>query len=134
MAFFRKIVVDNREFEWKFTVDNYDWQMPSHIVFRSFDKALKIILYFTQDEEDDNRCNIGKCPFYQGVKAIKDEQPVIINLNQPRFIAELLHYLLEVRIESPTKGILYFSDGTKILHALGYKFKYRLGMMYQESK
>lgn len=68
----------------------------------------------------------GKCPFNAGMDAMKDGEMVTINLNQPRFIAEILHYLLTFRVEPSTKGILHFGDGLDILHILGYQFEYPL--------
>lgn len=121
MAFFRKIIVDEKEYEWKFSFDDYDWQQSSHLIFRALDKTLKIILFFTSETN-----GIGKCPFNTGVDAIKNGQPVTINLNQPRFIEELLHYLFASRLESSAKGMLRFNDGIEILRVLGYQFEYRL--------
>ena len=77
MALFRKIVVDGHEYEWKYTFDDYDWQEPSHLVFRSVDRKLKIILYFRSPGWE-----IGKCPFNAGLPAVKDGGPVIVNMNQ----------------------------------------------------
>lgn len=121
MAFFRKIVVDGKEYEWKFTFDEHDWNEPSRLVFRFSDKTLKIILYFQTDAY-----GIGKCPFNFGVLAIKEGQSVTINLNQPRFIAEILQYLFAFRVPFNAKGILNFADGTDILRILGYQFEYQL--------
>lgn len=120
LAFFRKIVVDGREYEWKFSFDDYDWHEPSHLVFRSLDRTLKIILQFHTDAD-----GIGKCPFNSGVPAIKEGQSVTINLNQPRFVAEILQYLLVSCVQLNTKGILNFEDGTDILRILGYQFEYQ---------
>ena len=120
MAFFRKIVVNDKEYEWKISFDDYDWNEPSHLVFRSLDRTLKIILYFQTDAY-----SIGKCPFNFGVPAIKEGQTVSINLNQPRFIAEILQFLLAFRVPLNVKGILTFGDGTDILRILGYQFEYQ---------
>ena len=57
---------------------------------------------------------------------IQDSEVVLINLNQPRFVAELLQYLLEVRIKPEETGIVTFSDGKEILRGLGYMFQYFL--------
>ena len=54
MAFFRKITVNGKTFEWRFSVDNYDWQLPSHLVFRALERKLKIILYFIPDDNSDS--------------------------------------------------------------------------------
>ena len=125
MAFFRKITVNGKTFEWRFSVDNYDWQLPSHLVFRAPERKLKIILYFIPDDNGKS-VQIGKCPFQTGLRAIREGEVVLINLNQPRFVAELLQYLLEVRIKPEETGIVTFSDGKEILRVLGYTFQYFL--------
>ncbi len=125
MAFFRKITVNGKTFEWRFSVDNYDWQLPSHLVFRAPERKLKIILYFIPDDNGKS-VQIGKCPFQTGLRAFREGEVVLINLNQPRFVAELLQYLLEVRIKPEETGIVTFSDGKEILRLLGYTFQYFL--------
>ncbi len=125
MAFFRKITVNGKTFEWRFSVDNYDWQLPSHLVFRALERKLKIILYFIPDDNGKS-VQIGKCPFQTGLRAFREGEVVLINLNQPRFVAELLQYLLEVRIKPEETGIVTFSDGKEILRVLGYTFQYFL--------
>ncbi|MCX4374864.1 MAG: hypothetical protein OSJ61_01700 [Lachnospiraceae bacterium] len=125
MAFFRKITVNGKTFEWRFSVDNYDWQLPSHLVFRAPERKLKIILYFIPDDNGKS-VQIGKCPFQTGLRAFREGEVVLINLNQPRFVAELLQYLLEVRIKPEETGIVTFSDGKEILRGLGYMFQYFL--------
>ena len=125
MAFFRKITVNGKTFEWRFSVDNYDWQLPSHLVFRAPERNLKIILYFIPDDNGKS-VQIGKCPFQTGLRAFREGEVVLINLNQPRFVAELLQYLLEVRIKPEETGIVTFSDGKEILRVLGYTFQYFL--------
>lgn len=125
MAFFRKITVNGKTFEWRFSVDNYDWQLPSHLVFRAPERKLKIILYFIPDDNGKS-VQIGKCPFQTGLRVVREGEVVLINLNQPRFVAELLQYLLEVRINPEETGIVTFSDGKEILRVLGYTFQYFL--------
>lgn len=125
MAFFRKITVNGKTFEWRFSVDNYDWQLPSHLVFRAPERKLKIILYFIPDDNGKS-VQIGKCPFQTGLRVVREGEVVLINLNQPRFVAELLQYLLEVRIKPEETGIVTFSDGKEILRVLGYTFQYFL--------
>ena len=58
--------------------------------------------------------------------AIIEGQSVTINLNQPRFIAEILQYLFVFRVPFNVKGILNFADGTDILRIFGYQFEYQL--------
>lgn len=121
MALFRKIVVDEREFEWKFTFDDYDMMENSHLVFRSGDKRLKIMVYFRTGGFE-----AGYCPFNFGVDAIKDGQAMSINLNQPRFAAEILRYVLNSRTGTAAQGIFPYRDGIQILKELGYDFEYHL--------
>lgn len=119
MAHFRKITVSDNLYEWHYSFDDYDWQMPSQLIIRTPDKTTKLILYF---RSEDN--GIGHCPFNTGVKAVKNGEDVVINLNQPRFTAEIIQYLYNTG--NILKGIHEF-DGLKILRSLGYQFEYLYG-------
>lgn len=59
---------------------------------------------------------------------MKDGKQVLINLNQPRFIAEIIIYLFDEHIEYISKDIQYI-DGLKILRSLGYRFEYRYSIV-----
>lgn len=123
MARFRKITVNGNLYEWHYSFDDYDWQMPSQLVIRTLDRTTKLILYFCSEDN-----GIGHCPFNRGVKAVKDGKEMIINLNQPKFIAEIINCLFVVHTEyisSETKCIKI--DGLKILRSLGYQFEYSYG-------
>lgn len=110
-------------YEWLYSFDDYDWHEPSHLVIRTQDKSTKLILYFSSEDN-----SVGHCPFNTGVNAIKDGEQVLINLNQPRFIAEIIIYLFDEHIEYISKDIQYI-DGLKILRELGYRFEYRYNIV-----
>ena len=61
-------------------MDNYDWQLPSHLVFRAPERKLKIILYFIPDDNGKS-VQIGKCPFQTGLRAFREGEVVLINLS-----------------------------------------------------
>lgn len=123
IARFRKIKVNDKMYEWLYSFDDYDWHEPSHLVIRTQDKSTKLILYFSSEDN-----GVGHCPFNTGVNAIKDGEQVLINLNQPRFIAEIIIYLFDEHIEYISKDIQYI-DGLKILRELGYRFEYRYNIV-----
>lgn len=115
MAHFRKITVDDNIYMWRYSFDDYDWLMPSTLTIRTEDKLLKIILVFPLEKSG------MKCPFNIGVDALKNGEPVKINLNQPRFTAEMIHYLFSENIVDTSKNTQYF-NGLGILDLLGYRF------------
>lgn len=72
IASFRKIIVGGKEYQWKYTFDDYDYQCASSLVIRSGDKKGKLVIEFRTDTNDH-----GYCPFNTGVSAINQNEPVI---------------------------------------------------------
>ena len=123
MSHFRKITVNDKTYEWHYSFDDYDFYEPSNLVIRTQDKTKKVILYFSSEDN-----GIGHCPFNIGVNAIKNGEQVLINLNQPKFVAEIINYLFVEHTEHISKDTQYI-DGLKILRLLGYLFEYRYNIV-----
>ena len=121
MAAFRKIVVKGAEYLWQYSFDDYDYQNDSFLVVKSADKKGKLIIYFRTEKWD-----YGYCPFNKGVPAIFQNEPVVINLNQPRFAAEIIAFALS-RLPMGLLGTVEMHDGINILHEIGYEFEYQKG-------
>ena len=120
MSEFRTITSDGEKYLWKYNYDEDDCQLDSFLVVRSEDKKGKLIIYFSTGKWD-----WGYCPFNKGVPAVYQNEPVIINLNQPWFTAQIISFVInqmQVRI-SPGTAELY--NGIEILHKIGYEFDYR---------
>lgn len=119
MGTFRKITVDNQDFLWKYTFDDSDYQIASGLVIKGADKKGKLVIYFCTGLGD-----FGYCPFNKGVSAVYQGEPVILNLNQPRFVAELISYALNQLQIDYISGTKELYNGIEMLHALGYEFDY----------
>jgi len=120
MAKLRKIVVNDQEWLWKYSFDDYDYQNDSFLVAKSADKKGKLVIYFTT-----YKWEYGYCPFNKGVEAVFQNQPVIINLNQPRFISEIIAFALKRLQTDCLSETVEITDGIEILHDLGYEFDYQ---------
>ena len=119
MNAFREIVVNEETFLWRYVFDAEDHQCNSFLVFRKADKNGKLIIYFQSKVSE-----YGYCPFNEGLSAQYDDESVIINLNQPRFIAEILAFVLnELKLDFEGKTLEYY-EGIELMHLLGYKFTY----------
>jgi len=119
MATFRKIVVNDKEYQWKFTLDEFYYEGDSHLVIRSGDKKGKMIIHFRTGKFDH-----GFCPFNKGLPATYKGEPVAINLNQPRFIAEIITYRLSQQQTDSLTGHFETRYGLEMLHDMGYEFEY----------
>ena len=121
MLTFRKIIVESKEFLWKYSFDDADYQCDSFIVVKTVDKKGKLVVYFRTEKADD----YGRCPFNKGVLALFKNEVTIINLNQPRFVAEIISYVLEQRHLDCLVGTVELKNGIEILHDIGYEFEYQ---------
>ncbi len=110
MACFRKIKVNNQEYEWHYSFDDYDYCMPSTLTIKN--KKTKIIVVFPLKQSGEY------CPFNQGVKAVKDGENITINLNRPFYITEIIEYIFNNY--NVIKHNYY--NGLEILTQLGYEF------------
>lgn len=115
MSAFRKITVNNENFLWSYNYSVYDFQSQSSIVYKKINSNLKIIIHLKSDMDA-----ITGCPFNTGLHAKKEGKETLINLNQPKFIAEILNYILTNALEKDDTTI--YKDGISILHTLGYEF------------
>lgn len=119
MSTLRKIVIQEKEYLWKYTFDDYDYENDSHLVIKDSNKDGKLIIYFRTGKWD-----FGYCPFNRGVPAIYHGEPVVINLNQPRFIAEIFAYVMNKLKKDSLIGTTEFNEGLEMLHDMGYEFEY----------
>lgn len=117
---FRKITINNKDFLWKYTFDDSDYLYESSLVIKNADKKGKLVIYFYASTQ-----TAGYCPFNKGVPAIYHGEPVSINLNQPRFVAELLSFALDQLQIDHFFGTKELYNGVEMLHNLGYQFEYQ---------
>jgi hypothetical protein len=118
MAVFRKIVVKNKTFFWLYSFDDYDYSSDSGVIIKDQEKGKGkwVFIRFCLK-------NGAYCPFNEGLSALKKAEKVVINLNRPKYIAEMLEYILDYYLQTdefPSTVECY--DGFKILNELGYVF------------
>ncbi|WP_339102018.1 hypothetical protein [Candidatus Enterococcus clewellii] len=119
MATFRKIVVDGKAYLWKYSFDDYDYQNDSALIIKSADKQGKLLINFRTGNWDH-----GYCPFNRGVPGIYMGEPVVINLNQPRFIMEIISFSMKHLQLNQLSRTVELNNGIEILNELGYTFDY----------
>lgn len=119
MSAFRKIMIDSKEYLWKYTFDDYDYQEDSSLVIKSAEKKGKLIIYFRTGKYDT-----GYCPFQKGVPAVNKNEFITINLNQPRFVSELFTFAIGKLQVKSLSGTIELTNGIEMLHELGYIFDY----------
>lgn len=120
MSGLREITVYEQEYFWKYVFDDDDCQNDSFILVKCKNKTGKLLVYFKKESWE-----YGYCPFNKGIQAMFDGQPILINLNQPRFIAEIIKYALNYLKVENLVGTLSLDNGIEILHKLGYEFEYK---------
>ena len=118
----RKITVNNRVYLWHFTANH-----------RLVDEMWISRLYFSP--EDDKGKNVtcmfqspviypSGCAFNEGVLAIKNGQEYLLNLNQPKFVAEIIEFLLANWVDfDKHKQYLFRKANNEILQQMGYESK-----------
>lgn len=121
MATLRKIVVNNQTWLWKYKFDDYDLQDDSYLRIKDADKKGQIIIWFRTGVWID----IGYCPFNKVLPATYLGENVTINLNQPRYIAQILAHVLQDFPEGGLTGTHCYQNGIEMLHELGYEFEYQ---------
>ena len=115
----RKIVVNGKEYLWQYSFDDYDYQMDSYLTIKTADRKGKLMISFRGEKND-----FGYCPFNKGLEAICRGEKVIINLNQPRFVAELIAAALAHLVAAHLEGTTMLKNGVELLRGLGYEFEY----------
>lgn len=119
MAGLRKISVDGNDYLWSYHFDDYDYQNASQLVVKSADKKGSLIVLF-----GERNPAVGYCPFNRGVEATLKGKQVTINLNQPRFVAEILTHILKEKKMDRLVGTTMLQNGIEILRDMGYIFDY----------
>lgn len=121
MVLFRKITLKNKYFLWTYSFDDYDYQNDSNLVIKDCERKGKLVIRFQSLSTEH-----GYCPFNKGLCAFKGSEEVIINLNRPKYIAEILLYILDYCLQDDGFNTTENYDGIRILVELGYTFDYHL--------
>lgn len=113
-----KIVIDNKAYKWRYRYDDHDYSQPSYLlILPEYGKKSEIRVYFSLIDKP-----IEKFILNCGLKAKKDGEDVVINLNQPKFISEIIIFLLSYKVDFSLEKVYKFDNGEQILKSIGYIF------------
>lgn len=59
-------------------------------------------------------------PLNEGLRVIKEGQNYAINLNQPKYVAEVLQYVLDMGLDTSAKNV-HELNGNDLLAGMGYR-------------
>jgi hypothetical protein len=59
-----------------------------------------------------------------GFVTTKNAERVIVNLNEPKYIAELIQYLINSKIDFSKDKKYLFENGEQLLNEMGYIFNF----------
>jgi len=117
----RKIVVGGETYLWKHNYNDCDYSVP-----------LYLLILFEKDRQAEVRVKfplmghpIEKCMLNSGFKATKNGMKVIINLNEPKYIAELIQFLMSNKIDFSKGKKHLFENGDQLFIEMGYALTIR---------
>ena len=114
----RRIVVNGESFLWRWRYDGHADCLPSYllILLENDRRAeLRIKFYLTGNP-------IEICMLNSGFKAIKNDEEFIVNFNEPKYIAEIIQYLMENKVDFSKEKRYIFENGEQLLNEMGYDF------------
>lgn len=112
MRRFRKIIVDNIEYKWLFRYDDYDYIKCPYllIIMYSYPKTAKNIQFPIREHFLLN----------SGLPAIFQENKVLINLNRPIYVSQIINQCRKNGEQWNQPGYQYL-NGLEILKQLKYQ-------------
>lgn len=114
----RKITVDNQVYLWNFTpkhaLVNEMW--ISRLYFSPYDDKSKSVTCMFQSPVTYPT----GCAFNEGFLAIRNGQKYEINLNQPKFVAEVIKFMLDKKVDFEQDKQYHFREANRLLKEMGY--------------
>ena len=107
----RQITVNNRVFSWRYQPHA---QNVSRLLIFNHENNICIEVFFHTEANWT-----GGNPLNEGISVIKNGQREILNLNKPKFIAELLMLILN-SYESHQLAKLVINNGNRLISKAGY--------------
>lgn len=116
----RKIKVQGQIFLWYYQ-KYVRYSPPQQSISRLYafnENGLTIEIFFlTQDTWT------GGNPLNEGVMVVNGNEEIHINLNRPRFVAELLELVLNKKSQSQQIKKIVIQNGKELIYELGYQEK-----------
>ncbi len=120
MKSFRRITVNKEKFLWKYIYDDLDfakYPYSYYLIVPENNQKITIKIIFSDLEPpmllDGDEGTLGT---YNG-------KELYLNLNKPKFVAQIIEYILNSDVDLQQSGILEYEQGEKILYELGYSFQ-----------
>ena len=119
----RKIIVGGESYLWRYRYDDYDYCLPSYLlILPEKDRGNEIRIKFPLIDKP-----IEKFMLNMGFKELKNGEEVLINLNEPKYVVEFLHYLFDTnKVDFSKKKRYSFEYGEELLNEMGYVFKWKI--------
>ena len=117
MAKIRKIVVAGKVYFWRFRYQDQNYSNTSYLLlFPEENRNFEIRISFSLLET-----SIEKFMLNEGFKARKENKEVIVNLNEPTYVAEFIFHFTQMGLDM-TKSKTVTFEGEALLRLLGYEF------------
>ena len=111
-------MVNGEIYLWKHNYNNCDYSVPlCLLILLEKDRKAAVRVKFPLKDS-----TIEKCMLNSGFKATKNSMDVIINLNQPKYIAEIIQYLASHKMDFSTGKKHLFENGWQLFNEMGYAF------------
>lgn len=114
---FRKLVINKKEYYWTYHYDDYDYIENTYLlILPLFDKKAEIYIIFEKLFPPIHYT--AHCM----TSAFKNGESIIFNLNQPKFTAEFIDYIMKNKVDF-TQQKRYSFCAENLLKELGYEFE-----------
>lgn len=110
----RKIVVGGATYLWSYSTVR-DFYCKSKLTLITENKDIRFIVQFVTTDTP-----ICGSPLNEGLRMMKDDKLYVINFNQPKYVAEVLGYILALNLDTTVKKV-YDLEGNKLLVDMGYR-------------
>ncbi|WP_405116147.1 hypothetical protein MHH28_14820 [Paenibacillus sp. FSL K6-1217] len=110
----RKIVVGGHTYWWSYQTVR-DVYCRSKLTLITEDRKTKWIVKFTTVDT----ITAGS-PLNEGLRVIKEGQHYALNLNQPKYVAKVLQYVLGMGLDTSAKNV-HELNGNDLLVSMGYR-------------
>ncbi|WP_238653450.1 hypothetical protein [Paenibacillus piscarius] len=110
----RKIVVGGQAYWWSYRTVR-DVYCRSKLTLITENRTTKWIVQFTTVDT----ITAGS-PLNEGLRVIKEGQPYALNLNQPKYVAEVLQHVLDMGLNTSAKSV-HELNGNDLLAGMGYQ-------------
>lgn len=110
----RKIVVGGLAYFWSYSTVR-DFYCKSKLTFITEKKDARFIVQFVTTDTP-----ISGSPLNEGLRMMKDEKQYLVNFNQPKYVAEVLQYIINLNLDTIAKKV-HQLNGNELLADMGYR-------------